>query len=36
VLPPGVHLQKQSEKALLRWSIERLMEELREPQPGSL
>jgi AraC-like DNA-binding protein len=34
-LPPFVHLQKQSDKAVLRWSIERLMEELREPQPGS-
>ena len=27
---------KESDKAVLRWSIERLMEELREPQPGSL
>jgi AraC-like DNA-binding protein len=35
-LPPIVHLQKESDKAVLRWSIERLMEELREPQPGSL
>lgn len=34
-LPPCVHLQKQSDKDVLRWSIERLMEELREPQPGS-
>lgn len=33
-LPPIVHLQKESAKAVLRWSIERLMEELREPQPG--
>jgi AraC-like DNA-binding protein len=33
-LPPFVHLQKQSDKAVLRWSIERLMEELHEPQPG--
>ena len=36
VLPPVVHLQKESDKAVLRWSIERMMEELREPQPGSL
>jgi AraC-like DNA-binding protein len=36
VLPPIVHLQKESDKAVLRWSIERLMEELREPQPGGL
>ena len=33
-LPPFVHLQKPSDKAVLRWSIDRLMEELREPQPG--
>src|SRR5580658_4762064 len=36
VLPLIVHVQKESDKAVLRWSIERLMEELREPQPGSL
>jgi AraC-like DNA-binding protein len=36
VPPPIVHLQKESDKAVLRWSIERLMEELREPQPGGL
>ena len=35
VLPPIVHLQKESDKAVLRWSIERMMQELREPQPGS-
>lgn len=35
VLPPIVHLRKESDKATLRWSIERMMEELREPQPGS-
>jgi AraC-like DNA-binding protein len=34
VLPPIVHLQRESDRAVLRWSIERLMEELREPQPG--
>ncbi len=34
-LPPIVHLQKESDKAVLRWSIDRMMEELREPQPGS-
>ena len=35
VLPPIVHLQKESDRAVLRWSIERMMEELREPRPGS-
>jgi AraC-like DNA-binding protein len=34
VLPPIVHLQKESDKAAMRWSVERLMLELREPQPG--
>ncbi|HWX01518.1 AraC family transcriptional regulator [Collimonas sp.] len=34
-LPPIVHLQKESDKAALRWSIERMTKELREPQPGS-
>jgi len=36
MLPPIVHIQKESDKAALRWSIERMMEELREPQPGGL
>jgi AraC-like DNA-binding protein len=34
VLPPIVHIGKESDKAVLRWSLERMMEELREPQPG--
>jgi AraC-like DNA-binding protein len=34
VLPPIVHLRKESDKAAMRWSLERMMEELREPQPG--
>ena len=33
-LPPIVHLRSESDKASLRWSLERLREELREPQPG--
>ena len=33
-LPPVVHLRKESDKAAMRWSVERLMLELREPQPG--
>jgi AraC-like DNA-binding protein len=36
VLPPIVHLQKESDKAAMRWSLERLMQELREPQPGGV
>jgi AraC-like DNA-binding protein len=34
VLPPIVHLRKESDRAVLRWSVERMMEELRDPQPG--
>jgi AraC-like DNA-binding protein len=33
-LPPIVHIRKQSDKAAMRWSLERLREELRDPQPG--
>ena len=34
VLPPIVHIRKESDKAAMRWSLERMREELREPQPG--
>lgn len=34
VLPPIVHLRKESDRAALRWSVERMMQELRDPQPG--
>lgn len=34
VLPPIVHIQKESDKAAMRWALERMMAELREPQPG--
>lgn len=33
-LPPIVHIQKESDKAAMRWSLERMCEELRDPQPG--
>jgi AraC-like DNA-binding protein len=33
-LPPIVHIRKESDKAALRWSLERMREELRERQPG--
>ena len=35
MLPPIVHIKKEADKLALRWSIERMMQELREPQPGS-
>jgi len=34
MLPPIVHIRKESDKAALRGSMERMMQELREPQPG--
>jgi AraC-like DNA-binding protein len=34
MLPPIVHIRKESEQAALRWSVERMMQELREQQPG--
>jgi AraC-like DNA-binding protein len=34
MLPPIVHIRKEADKAAMRWSLERMMQELREPQPG--
>jgi AraC-like DNA-binding protein len=34
-LPPIVHIRKESDKAAMRWSLERMKEELHDPQPGS-
>lgn len=36
LLPPIVHLRSEADRAALRWSLERLMHELRYPQPGSM
>jgi AraC-like DNA-binding protein len=36
MLPPIVHLRKTSDQAALRWFVERMMEELRHPQPGGV
>jgi len=33
-LPPIVHIRKESDKATMRWSLERMKEELHDPQPG--
>jgi AraC-like DNA-binding protein len=35
MLPPIVHIRAEASRAELRWSIDRLMRELREPLPGS-
>ncbi len=34
VLPPFVHLQKESDRAALRGAVERIMDEMRDPRPG--
>ncbi|HEY0685964.1 MAG TPA: AraC family transcriptional regulator [Steroidobacter sp.] len=35
MLPPIAHIRNESDQAALRWSVERMMQELRERQPGS-
>src|SRR5271165_702498 len=34
MLLPIVHIRKESDKAALRWSLDRMIQELRDPQPG--
>lgn len=36
VLPPIVHIRKADHKASLRWALEQMMHELRDPQPGGV
>jgi AraC-like DNA-binding protein len=36
VLPPIVLIREESDKAALRWCLERIMHELLEPQPGGV
>jgi AraC-like DNA-binding protein len=33
-LPPIVHIRKESDRAAMRWSLERMKDELHDPQPG--
>jgi AraC-like DNA-binding protein len=33
-LPPIVHIRRESDRAAMRWSLERMREELIDPQPG--
>lgn len=35
LLPPVVHIRNETEQAALRWSLDRMRRELRDPQPGS-
>ncbi len=34
-LPPVVHIRREEDKAAMRWSLERMKQELDHPQPGS-
>jgi AraC-like DNA-binding protein len=34
-LPPVVHIRDEAQKATMRWSLDRLCDELAEPRPGS-
>lgn len=34
LLPPVLHIQKKADRAALRWSVERMMQELDDRQPG--
>jgi AraC-like DNA-binding protein len=34
-LPPIVHIRSEADQAALRWSVERMMDELREAKPGA-
>jgi AraC-like DNA-binding protein len=36
MLPPIVHIRNASDQAALRWSVEHMMQELRERRPGSV
>ncbi len=36
MLPPIVHIRKEADKAVLHWCLERMRQELRHPQPGSV
>jgi AraC-like DNA-binding protein len=36
MLPPIVHIRKESDKAALRWCLERMRQELGERQPGGI
>jgi AraC-like DNA-binding protein len=33
-LPPIVHIRREADRAAMRWSLERMRAELRDPQPG--
>jgi Cupin len=34
MLPPFIHIREEPDRATLRWCVERMRQELRDPQPG--
>jgi AraC-like DNA-binding protein len=36
VLPPVVHIRKEADQEAMRWCLDRMRQELREPQPGGI
>ncbi len=36
MLPPVVHIRTEADRAAMRWSLERMKQELRDPQPGGV
>jgi len=36
MLPPVVHISKESDKDILRWAVDRMIQEQHDPQPGGL
>lgn len=35
-LPPLVHIRKEADRCVMRWYLERMMQVIREPQPGGV
>ncbi len=36
MLPPVVHIRSEADRAAMRWLLERMRQEVRDPQPGSV
>ncbi|QHB70696.1 AraC family transcriptional regulator [Stenotrophomonas sp. 364] len=36
LLPPAIHLRVADDRAVLRWAVERMMQEMRESKPGGM
>ena len=35
ILPPVVPLEREAKRESLRWAVERMLREMRDPQPGA-